>query len=152
MLNGPCRMTWSPRRQSPGYQLRRQSQLSSVPGSPMQGQTRRGVQFQRPCHLQQPLQLRLWSRGRPGQPLLTWLRPPHPWLKDPPLNLPWFLPQGKSCPRTIHQGQLQSCLLKGLNLTPQKHLLYLHSLTFFFYFSSFLCLYFLLGGIQFLLF
>nr|KAF6433860.1 hypothetical protein HJG59_008911 [Molossus molossus] len=72
--------------------------------------------------------------GRPGQPLLTWLRRPHPWLKSPPPKLPWFLPQRRSCLRTIHQGQLQSCLLKGLNLTHQKNLLHPRSLTFFFIF------------------
>lgn len=117
--------------------------MSSIPGSPMQGQTRRGVQFQRPCPLQQPLPLQPWSRGRPGQPLRTWLRAPQPWRKDRPPDLPWLLPQRRSCPRTIQQGQLQSRLLKALSLTNQKDLLYLHSLTYFLYFPSFLCYYFL---------
>nr|KAF6460604.1 hypothetical protein HJG59_011513 [Molossus molossus] len=134
-------MTWSPRRQSPGHQPRRQSQLSSIPGSPMQGRTRRGVQFQRPCHLQQPLPLQLRSRDCPsgdGQPLLTWLRRPHPWLKDPGWVLPGFLPQRKGSLCTFPQVRLQSSWRRLLAIAQQENLSHPPLLTFSCYFSPFL--------------
>nr|KAF6433845.1 hypothetical protein HJG59_008897 [Molossus molossus] len=137
-----------PKEQSPGHQPRRQSQLSSIPGSPMQGQTRRGVQFQRPCHLQQPLQLQLWSRDRPGQPLLTWLRRPYPWLKDPRWDLPWFLPQRKGSLCTFPQVRLQSSWLRLLAVAHQENLFHPTLLTFSCYFFSFLHFWLLRGMTQ----
>ncbi|KAK1334610.1 hypothetical protein QTO34_005617 [Cnephaeus nilssonii] len=61
-------------------------------------------------HLQQPLQLQLWSQGRPQ----TKPRPHHSWRKNPPWSPCWFLPQRRSC---LWRAQLKGPLLNVLTLS-----------------------------------
>ncbi|KAK1334533.1 hypothetical protein QTO34_005539 [Cnephaeus nilssonii] len=78
-------------------------------------------------HLQQPLQLQLWSQGRPQ----TKLRPQHRWRKNPPWSPCWLLPQRRSC---LWRAQLKGRLLNVLTLSQGTTLFQTFSFSFLFLF------------------
>ncbi|KAK1334530.1 hypothetical protein QTO34_005536, partial [Cnephaeus nilssonii] len=82
-VNNKGGKTWSPRRQSHRHQPRRQRRLLLSHGKSIlrsRMQSWRHPHLQGFHHLQQPLQLQLWSQGRPQRKL----RPQHRWMRTLP--------------------------------------------------------------------
>ena len=119
------------------------SNLSHIPRSSMQGADQEAAPDLEGCLppvVVPPAATAPAAAVEPGlacaaSPDLTEAPPPLP--KETSLNLLWFLPQRRSCPWKMQQGQPQSSLLNLLSL------FYLHSLTCFFYLLSLLCFSFL---------